>query len=49
MYAIRSYYGMHIPADADGSPFDPVMPGETHDYAFTVAMGSAGTYWYHLV
>ncbi len=41
------WHGMHIPADADGSPFDPVMPGETHDYAFTVAMGSAGTYWYH--
>jgi bilirubin oxidase len=41
------WHGMHLPFDADGSPFHPVAPGGTHDYAFTVQPGTAGTYWYH--
>jgi bilirubin oxidase len=41
------WHGLHLPVDADGSPLDPVAPGEERAYAFTVPMGSAGTYWYH--
>ncbi len=41
------WHGIHLPADMDGSPLYPIAPGETHDYAFRVAAGSAGTYWYH--
>lgn len=41
------WHGLHIPASADGSPFDPVAPGAEHDYVFTIPRGSAGTYWYH--
>lgn len=41
------WHGLHIPASADGSPFDPILPGRQHDYAFTLQKGSAGTYWYH--
>ncbi|MGK2933880.1 MAG: multicopper oxidase family protein [Gemmatimonadaceae bacterium] len=41
------WHGLHLPFDADGSPFHPVAPGEEYEYAFTVRPGSAGTYWYH--
>ncbi len=41
------WHGLHIPFLQDGSPFHPVAPGQTHDYDFTVKVGSAGTYWYH--
>lgn len=41
------WHGLHIPFTADGSPYHPVGPGETHDYDFTLLPGSAGTYWYH--
>ncbi|HSJ32560.1 MAG TPA: multicopper oxidase family protein, partial [Longimicrobiales bacterium] len=41
------WHGLHLPFDADGSPFHPVPPGGTHDYVFTVQPGTAGTYWYH--
>jgi bilirubin oxidase len=41
------WHGLHLPFDADGSPFHPVPPGGTHDYVFTLKPGSAGTYWYH--
>jgi FtsP/CotA-like multicopper oxidase with cupredoxin domain len=41
------WHGLHIPANADGSPFYPIPPGGKHDYVFTIAKGSAGTYWYH--
>lgn len=41
------WHGLHIPFNADGSPFHPVEPGAQHDYIFTVRPGSAGTYWYH--
>jgi len=41
------WHGIHLPFESDGSPFRPIKPGETHDYAFTVRPGTAGTYWYH--
>jgi bilirubin oxidase len=41
------WHGLHIPADADGSPMYPIAPGEKHDYIFTIVHGTAGTYWYH--
>jgi bilirubin oxidase len=41
------WHVLHIPVVADGSPLYPIAPGTTHDYAFRVAPGSAGTYWYH--
>jgi FtsP/CotA-like multicopper oxidase with cupredoxin domain len=41
------WHGLHIPADVDGSPMYPIAPGEKHDYIFTIAHGTAGTYWYH--
>lgn len=41
------WHGLHLPFDADGSPFHPVAPGETYVYRFTVRPGTAGTYWYH--
>ena len=41
------WHGLHLPFEADGSPFHPVAPGEEYEYAFTVRPNSAGTYWYH--
>ncbi len=41
------WHGIHLPFDSDGSPYHPIAPGATHDYAFTVPVGTAGTYWYH--
>ncbi len=41
------WHGIHLPANQDGSPFDPVPPGGQRDYVFTIPRGSAGTYWYH--
>jgi FtsP/CotA-like multicopper oxidase with cupredoxin domain len=41
------WHGLHLPFDADGSPFHPVAPGEEYSYRFTVRPGTAGTYWYH--
>jgi FtsP/CotA-like multicopper oxidase with cupredoxin domain len=38
---------VHLPANMDGSPFDPVPPGGRYDYIFTIPRGTAGTYWYH--
>jgi FtsP/CotA-like multicopper oxidase with cupredoxin domain len=41
------WHGVHLPANMDGSPFDPVAPGGHYDYIFTIPRGTAGTYWYH--
>lgn len=41
------WHGIHLPVEADGSPFLPVAPGEEYVYEFTVHPGTAGTYWYH--
>jgi FtsP/CotA-like multicopper oxidase with cupredoxin domain len=41
------WHGIHLPADMDGSPLEPVLPGGSYDYVFTLPQGTAGTYWYH--
>lgn len=41
------WHGLHLPFDADGSPFHPVAAGATYEYRFTIRPGTAGTYWYH--
>ncbi len=41
------WHGLPVPPDQDGSPMDPVAPGATRLYEFTLPVGSAGTYWYH--
>ena len=41
------WHGLNLPANADGSPYDPVPAGGARDYVFTVGRGTAGTYWYH--
>ena len=41
------WHGLHVPADMDGSPLNPVPPGGDYDYTFRVPPKSAGTYWYH--
>jgi len=41
------WHGLRLPVSADGSPFDPIAPGDSFTYAFTVPQGSAGTYLYH--
>lgn len=41
------WHGLPVPADQDGNPFDPVAPGESREYRFTLPESSAGTYWYH--
>ena len=41
------WHGLHLPAGADGSPLNPVLPGRSRDYSFRVEPGTAGTYWYH--
>jgi FtsP/CotA-like multicopper oxidase with cupredoxin domain len=41
------WHGLPVPPDQDGNPSDPVAPGATRVYRFTLPRGSAGTYWYH--
>jgi FtsP/CotA-like multicopper oxidase with cupredoxin domain len=41
------WHGLPVPPDQDGNPSDPVAPGATRVYRFTLPTGSAGTYWYH--
>jgi bilirubin oxidase len=41
------WHGIHLPFRSDGSPFDPVEPGEEVSYVFRIHPGTAGTYWYH--
>jgi FtsP/CotA-like multicopper oxidase with cupredoxin domain len=41
------WHGIHLPAEMDGSPLDPVTPGARYDYVFTIQPGQTGTYWYH--
>ncbi len=42
------WHGLHVPYDMDGVTWqhDPIGPGETFTYTFTVDQ-PAGTYWYH--
>ncbi|MEW6346875.1 MAG: multicopper oxidase family protein [Pseudomonadota bacterium] len=41
------WHGLPVPPDQDGNPSDPVAPGGSRVYRFTLPRGSAGTYWYH--
>ena len=41
------WHGLHLPAEDDGSPLNPVAPGQSFDYVFRIPAGYAGTYWYH--
>jgi FtsP/CotA-like multicopper oxidase with cupredoxin domain len=41
------WHGLHVPVEADGSPFYLVNPGKQYDYVFNIRKGMAGTYWYH--
>jgi bilirubin oxidase len=41
------WHGLHLPANADGSPLRPVPPHGRQDYVFRLGRGTAGTYWYH--
>jgi len=41
------WHGLPVPPDQDGNPMDPVAPGASRVYEFTLPVGSAGTYWYH--
>ncbi|WP_241301698.1 multicopper oxidase family protein, partial [Burkholderia cenocepacia] len=41
------WHGLPVPPDQDGNPSDPVAPGASRVYRFTLPKGSAGTYWYH--
>ncbi|MEM7373686.1 MAG: multicopper oxidase domain-containing protein [Bacteroidota bacterium] len=40
------WHGMHVPAETDGGPLTPILPGETWIVAYQV-LNDAGTYWYH--
>jgi len=41
------WHGMPVPASEDGNPLDPVAPGATRVYEFTLPKDSAASYWYH--
>jgi FtsP/CotA-like multicopper oxidase with cupredoxin domain len=41
------WHGLPVPVEADGNPMDPIAPGSSYDYVFTLPKGTAGTYWYH--
>lgn len=41
------WHGMPVPAAQDGSPMDPVPPGATRVYEFTLPADCAASYWYH--
>ncbi len=40
------WHGLHISPKNDGSPHNPILPGQTWNPSFTV-MDNASTYWYH--
>jgi len=40
------WHGMHLPAEADGGPHQPIGPGETWSPAWTIDQPAA-TLWYH--
>jgi FtsP/CotA-like multicopper oxidase with cupredoxin domain len=44
------FHGLQIPSKADGVPGvgqDPIAPGKSYTYDFTVVDSDAGTHWYH--
>ena len=40
------WHGLHVPADADGNPHQPIAPGATWSPSFEVR-NKAASYWYH--
>jgi bilirubin oxidase len=41
------WHGMPVPAEQDGNPMEPVAPGATRLYEFTLPADCAASYWYH--
>ena len=41
------WHGMPVPAAQDGNPMEPVPPGATRVYEFTLPADCAASYWYH--
>jgi bilirubin oxidase len=41
------WHGMPVPSAQDGNPMDPVAPGATRAYDFTLPNDCAAAYWYH--
>ncbi len=41
------WHGVPVPATQDGNPMDPVAPGATRVYDFTLPADCAASYWYH--
>ncbi|BBF86727.1 multicopper oxidase [Aquitalea magnusonii] len=41
------WHGMPVPAEQDGNPHNPVLPGQQQAYRFRLPPGSAASYWYH--
>ena len=40
------WHGMHLPANMDGGPHQPIMPGDTWTAEYTIKQ-QAATLWYH--
>ena len=40
------WHGMHLPAEMDGGPHQPISPGDTWTATWKM-LNRAGTYWYH--
>ena len=41
------WHGLPVPSSQDGGPEDPIAPGETRVYRFTLPEDISGSYWYH--
>jgi suppressor of ftsI len=41
------WHGLPVPADQDGNPAQPVAPGDSRTYRFTLPADIEGLYWYH--
>lgn len=41
------WHGLPVPSSQDGGPEDPIAPGETRVYRFTLPDDISGSYWYH--
>ncbi len=41
------WHGLPVPSSQDGGPEDPIAPGETRVYRFTLPQDISGSYWYH--
>lgn len=41
------WHGVPVPPSQDGLPQDPIPPGASRVYQFTLDRGISGTFWYH--